>query len=226
MDEHLLIQFMEETYSIANETSVRFVIAPERVEEVIDPVILGSDDFIETILALGHSKKVRLFDYSRQKNPQIEGQSLVIHQSDQYHSRKAIAEVRLELSESGLVMIDSNVTHRIIRGQRDSLLDICVLVKEDIETVLNICFQFTSALFDHLDQFKRHQRFLYDASLVNLGTRMLVEEPKEQGSYSLNMYGHDRPVVAFDKPRLIARTDIASPKSEIDRLIAVLSRKI
>ncbi|MDD5738684.1 MAG: DUF4062 domain-containing protein [Candidatus Pacebacteria bacterium] len=227
MDDHLLIQFLKNPYSVANEASVRFIIAPERDEEVIDPVVLGSEDFVETILELGHSKKVRIFDYLRPKKHWIDGQSLFIHQFDPSGLRKeTVNEVRLEILESGLMIIDSNVTCRVIRGQLHSLLDSCVVAEEDIRAVLNTCFQFTGALFDSIDQFKRHNRFMYNAALVNIGTRVLVKEPKEQNSYSLNMPGHNQPIIAFDSPRLLIRSDLMLPKNEIERAIVIFSRKI
>jgi hypothetical protein len=227
MDDNLLMQPLKNPYSIANETSVRFIIASERDEEIIDPVVLGSEDFVETILELGHSKKVRIFDYLRPKKHWIDGQSLLIHQFDPSGSRKeTVNEVRLEISESGLIIIDSNVTRRVVRGQLHSLLDSCVVAEEDIEAVLNTCFQFTAALFDFIDRFKRHNRFKYNAALVNIGTRKLVKEPKEQSSYSLNMPGHNEPVIAFDSPRLLIRSDLMLPKNEIERAIVVFSRKI
>lgn len=227
MDDNLLMQSLKNPYSVANEASVRFIIAPERDEEVIDPVVLGSEDFVETIFELGHSKKVRIFDYLRPKKHWIDGQSLFIHQFDPSGLRKeTVNEVRLEILESGLMIIDSNVTRRVIRRQLHSLLDSCVVAEEDIGAVLNTCFQFTAALFDFIDRFKRHNRFKYNVALVNIGTRILVKEPKEQSSYSLNMPGHSEPVIAFDSPRLLIRSDLMLPKNEIERVIVVFSRKI
>jgi len=221
------IKLLENPYLIANETSIRFILAPEREEEVIDPLIFDSEDFIRDIHAIGHSKEVDLFDYLRQKEQDIEGKSLVIHQFDPHGSRKnTTKEVRLELNESGEVIIDSNVTRRVLRGQRDTLLDIMVVAHEDIEAVLNMSFQFVGALFNNIDRFKRHQRFFYNVVLSNLGNRELVKEPKEQSSYGGNSFRDNKPIVVFNEPRLINRLDLYSPKDEISRVLVLLSRKL
>jgi len=227
MNEDKFIKALQSPYLIANETSIRFVLAPERGEEVFDPLIFDSEDFIRDIYTIGHSREVNLFNYSRQKEQDIEGESLVIHQFDPQGSRKnTTEEVRLELNESGQVVIDSNVTRRVLRGQRDTLLDIMVVAHEDIEAVLNMSFQFVGALFNNIDRFKRHQRFFYNVVLANLGNRNLVKEPKEQSSYGINLFSSDKPIVAFDEPRLISRTDLYSPKNEISRVLLFLSRKL
>ena len=227
MDKNSFLQFMMNPYSIPNETSIRFIISPERVEEIVDPTTLISGDFMHQILELGHSRKVKLFDYSRQKDYRIEGESLVIHQSDPSTSGKeTVEEVRLELNETGRIIVDSNVTRRVIRGQQGSLLDIFVVAEEDIETVLSACFRFTGALFDDIDKYKRHQRFLYNAALVNLGTRKLLREPKEQRSYQMDRSGHDKPIIAFDASRLISRSTFNNAEGEIKRVLTLFSRKI
>lgn len=223
-----LIKFLEEPYLIADETSLRFILAPEREEEVIDPIIFDHEDFIRNVYAIGHSKEVNLFDYLRQKEQGIEEESLVIHQFDPRGSRKdTIEEVRLELNESGQIVIDSNVTHRVIRGQHNSgFLDMMVVACEDIETVLNASFRFVAALFDSIDRFKRYQRFFYNVVLSNIGYRELVKEPKEQSSYSSNVFRDNKPIIVFNEPRIINRIDLHSPKDEISRVLVLLARKL
>lgn len=225
MDKGKLLKALEAPYRIPNETSLRFVLAPERSEEVIDPVRLESGEFITRIYEIGHSSEIQLFSYQRPKD-QGEGNSLVIQQFGRDGRNDTVEELRLEIMESGQIIIDSNVTGRVRRGERHGLLDTMVIVHEDIETVLYANFRFAAALFDEIDRFKRHQRFLYNAALSNLGHRSLVRQPNEQSPYSMNVFRDDQLILVFDEPRLVNRSDLISPEDEISRVLLLLSRKI
>ena len=227
MDKASFTQFLRNPHLIPNETSMRFVLVPEREEEVIDPIVLGSEDFAQHVYEIGHSQGVRLFNYSRQKEHGIKGQSLIIHQFDPSGSSKeTVDEVRLEISGLGQIIIDANVTRRVSRGQEGSPLDIFVVAHEDIEIVINASFRFTGMLFDYLDRFKRYQRFFYNIALVNLGMRRLVEEPKEQESYQMNTLNQEEPMLAFNEARLVDWSDLNIPKNEIERVLTVLPRRV
>jgi hypothetical protein len=47
------------------------------------------------------------------------------------------------------------------RGSRHGL-DSMVVALEGIESVIQTCFRFSAALYDGIDRFKRHQRFMYN----------------------------------------------------------------
>lgn len=226
MDKDKLMQALEDPYTILNETTLRFILTSERSEEVIDPVQLESKEFIDRIYEICHSLEIQLFSYQRPKKHGIEGDSLVIHQQDQHGRNDTVEEVRLELTESGQIILDSNVTGRVLRGERHGLMNSMVVMHEDIETVLDADFLFAAALFDEIDRFKRHQRFVYNVLLTGLGYRNLVEVLKEESSYSMNVFRDDKPIVVFNEPRLVGRSDLQTPESEINRVLTLLSRKV
>lgn len=224
MDKEQIRRVLDDSFSIPNETSLRFVLAPDRQEEVIDPVQLSSSEFVDQIYELGHSKQVKLFSYQEAKKATVKGDTLIIDQSDTLRGRDVVEAVRLKLTESGLVSIDTNVTRRVHRGAAHSMLDSMVVAIEDIEEVLNVDFRFAAAFFNRIDQYKRHQRFFYNVALLNLGYRKMERNPRERNSYSMSM-NNDKVIIVFPEARLVSREDLQTPEHELKRIITVLSQK-
>ena len=81
MDHDPIAAHLLKPYRFSDQTSLRFAIAPERVEEVFDPLALASAEFAERMMEIGHSRDVRLFGYLYAKEaPRLEQTSLVIEQ--------------------------------------------------------------------------------------------------------------------------------------------------
>ena len=79
MDHDPIAAQLLKPYRFSDQTSLRFAIAPERVEEIFDPLDLASPDFAERMLEIGHSRDVRLFGYLYAKEaPRLEQTWLVI----------------------------------------------------------------------------------------------------------------------------------------------------
>ncbi|MBW1674040.1 MAG: DUF4062 domain-containing protein, partial [Deltaproteobacteria bacterium] len=58
VDLHSINEKFENPYEIYNETSLRFAFGPERVEELIDPVYLESEELRHKLFEIGHSSQV------------------------------------------------------------------------------------------------------------------------------------------------------------------------
>lgn len=101
---------LKDPYEIYNEASLRFLLTPERVEEFIDPVSLESPDLKRQLLEIGHSGEVELFSYERPKRTEVGVNEIIILQSDEGRSWDGVDEIRLELTTTGIIVIDSNVT--------------------------------------------------------------------------------------------------------------------
>jgi hypothetical protein len=123
---------LKNPYRIYNETSLRFTLAPERVDELIDPVSLESPELKRQLLEIGHLLQVELFSYERPKTTQAGIDEIVILQSDEGRHRDCVDEVRLELTTGGLIVIDANVTGRTAIGQRHELLSSMTISEDDI----------------------------------------------------------------------------------------------
>ena len=216
--------FFASPYKLPYATTLRFVLSPERDEEVIDPVQMESPGFLDTIFGIAHSSGVRLMNYRCSKKTEIRDRALVVVQTEPDGRHTEGEHVRLEIRESGDIVIDANVTGRVQRGSRHALLNTMVVALEDIESVLGTCFKFTAAFYDSIDRFKRHQRFVYNVGLSGLEYRTLERNPKDRSSQVMSMRNRNGTIVAFDEPRLIDRGSLVQPGSEIERVVVLLSR--
>jgi hypothetical protein len=100
-----------------------------------------------------------------------------------------------------------------------------VIVEADVIQCLQSSFAFVNAMYDALDPYKRHQRFLYNAALGEMSYRRLVAEYDERHSVSFG--NNEKGVVsAFDRPRLIGREDLADAEAEITSTITMLRRRL
>lgn len=61
MDHDPIEAHLQKPHRFSDQTCLRFAIAPERVEEVFDPLDLASPEFTDRMMEIGHSRDVRLF---------------------------------------------------------------------------------------------------------------------------------------------------------------------
>jgi len=169
---------------------------------------------------------VVLFSYQKAKEDRIDGNSLLVHQRDQYSRGNPLEETRLQLMESGQIIIDSNVTGRVSRGEQFNMSDSFVIATEDVESVLRMDLRFAAALFNEFDSFGRHQRFLYNVALADVGSRKLERDPQARSSYTMRFMPLNEPIIAFDAARIIDRSDLNNPDNEVSRVLALLSRRL
>lgn len=221
-----LSAYFERPYKVGDETTLRFVLLPERLDEIVDPVRLGSDEFADRLLELGHSKSVALFSYQRAKEPpSISNDSLVIEQPAGNDWRRGIHAVRMELHESGAMVLDSNVTGRRERANSSDLMGMFRIAIEDVEAALTADFRFASAVYEDIDPYKRHQRFFWNAALNSLGYRGFARNPSPAQAYTMNTQERSEPAVAFPAGRPMDRLLLAQPVREIERAIHAWTKK-
>jgi hypothetical protein len=227
MDHDPIAARLLKPYRFSDQTSLRFAIAPERMEEVFDPLDLASPGFAERMLEIGHRSEVRLFGYLYAKEaPRQEQTWLVIEQPLGNNWSEGRQGVRLTISENGAVLIDTNATGRTKRSNSMDLADIMTASIESVEALLVASFRFTQALYDDKDPYKRHQRFYWNGVLSGMGNRSLVRNPvSQEHSYRVNMGNRDEAIPAFPSSRLIARADLAQPGKEIERAILYWERE-
>ena len=190
MDHDPIAAHLLKPYRFSDQTSLRFAIAPERVEEVFDPLDLASPDFAERMMDIGHSRDVRLFGYLYAKDDTPAGATTGWSSS----SRSEITGARAGRAfawrsvRTASVLIDTNATGRTKRSNSMDLADIMTASIETLEALLAASFRFTQALYDDKDPYKRHQRFYWNGVLSGMGNRSLVRNPvSQQHSYGMNM---------------------------------------
>ncbi len=221
-----LSAYLEHPYKVGDQVTLRFVLVPARREEIIDPIRLGSGEFADRLLELGHSKPIGLFSYQRAKEPpSLSNDSLIIEQPAGNDWRRGIQAVRMELHESGTMVLDSNVTGRTERANSSDLMRIFRIAIEDVEAALAADFRFAAAIYDELDLYKRHQRFLWNAALSGMGYRTFARNPQPSQSYTMATTERAEPFSAFTEGRPIDRLILSQPASEIERAIYTWTKK-
>lgn len=214
---------LKDPYEIYNEASLRFLLTPERVEEFIDPVSLESPDLKRQLLEIGHSGEVELFSYERPKRTEVGVNEIIILQSDEGRSWDGVDEIRLELTTTGIIVIDSNVTGLAPRGEE--FASAMVILEGDIADRLKKCFVFALAFFELRDQFRRYDRIIYNAALSGIGHRTLMLEPPRGGSYAMGQHG-DEVIIAFDRPQVLTREDLSKSEKQVERTITLFRRRL
>lgn len=212
-------------FEVHGEACLRFVLAPERIGEVIDLISIGSRQLIEQVYSLAHSPQVRLFSYERPKAPEIGINEMIIVQSESSRRGGDLDEVRLEITVAGMIAIDANVTGRVER-RPDDMGGYFYIYQADLEGFLNKCFAFCNAFYSANDPYLRYDRLLYNAGLSGAGNRNFASQPPPPGSPHYIVHRTEEFFPAFDHPRLITRLDLSSPQGEIERLITIFQRRL
>jgi hypothetical protein len=133
--------------------------------------------------------------------------------------------VRLELSSDGRIIIDTNVTGRVQRGNDYEFMNSMVIAEEDIKGELRKIFAYSLSLFGYFDPYCRYDRFIFNAALSNIGNRILELNPQTRKSYQMGT-GTNEVVIAFDKPRTITRSDLTDSNREIEAVITIMSIRL
>jgi len=200
----------------------RVVIAPERQEEVVDPVQLGDRNFQDLVLRIGHEQTVHLFDYRLSKKQTLTVECLLTHQDGATGARES--HVWLELCRSGRVRVDCGVGGTQ-GGFGSDFSGAMVVAEEDIQAMGLVIFRYYGRLFEEIDGYGRHQGFFMNAALLNLGYRTIARGPRTRRSYPVRMASDDSPIVAFDEARRINRSHFNDPSEEVARIVTMFTRR-
>lgn len=215
-------QRLSQPYELQYQTTARLVVGPERQEEVIDRVTIDSDTFIENVLAIGHSAPGKIFDFRASKEHELLGDALVITELTGGR-RHSAPTTRLEITPEGVIAVDKVVSPDDAADAFD-MARTFFLVRGDVERSLTSMYAFVGRLFDFVDRFQRHQRFICGVSFAGVGHRSLVDKLEKRSSYSMAS-NVDGPVV-LEKPRVLARATFSDPSAEVTRALTLLQRRI
>jgi hypothetical protein len=207
-------------------TMLRFVVSPERREEMIDQASLGSNEFKHNILRIGHDPCVGLFVYESSIKTEIGINEIAFLQDDKDQTKDIINLVRLEITTNGSIIIDLNVT----RCEEDTsglgFSDSMVVSERNINKKLQKAFLFSGNFFESKDRFKRYSRMLYNVALSGIGFRTLMHDlPKNKRSYQMDRQINEV-VIAWDDARIIDRSELSYPEKEIEIVISLFRRRL
>lgn len=225
VDPTVIQEKLKTPYEIYGQSVLRFVLASERQEEIIDSVSLEEADLRQLLYDIGHSPLVQLFSYERPKTTNVGVNEIVILQSDEGRRRDGVDEVRMELTIKGMIVIDANVTGRRVKNFDATSGSYFCILEDDVAAVHRRCFAFANGFYAAKDCYNRYDRFLYNVVLSGVEHRKLVSQLPKGTSYSMGLQSVDF-VQAFDGPRLITRAELAKPEEQIKAVISLLGRRL
>lgn len=210
---------------LQNEVNLRFVLIPERGEEMLDPVQLESQELKYQLYELGSARDVQLLSHERRKETRVTTSAIIIEQADStpYQTREGKDEVRIEINLQGVVTVDVNVTGRQASDWRG--MGHLALLEGDIVEGLRRCFAFCNAFYQKWDPFKRYNRFFFNAALNGIGYRPLLAEPSTGNSMGMRMAGPDA-VTAFAQPRLLTRQNLQQYDEQVQHALVMFRRHL
>ena len=206
-----------------SDPSLRLVIAPERREELMSPAEIESEEFLTKVFEVGHAGARALLNYSCPKTHRTEGAALVVEQTGPGGRYDSTDSILLSVDESGVLDVLAGVSNRR-HAATDVFAANMVVLTEDIQEVCASVFGFAGRLFDVIDPYKRHQRFLYGVALHGLGFRQIARDVTPKSSYEMVISRGNEPLIAFPGTRVLTRRDLSGPGEEIARTVTLLER--
>jgi hypothetical protein len=219
MQSSALTEIIGRRPAVQSTPSLRVVVAPISAAELISPVELGNPDFEREVLEIGHARDVGLFEYRYGTETQVAGDALLVKATNGRWSR-----LEMSVHESGLIVIESAVQPEEARSSFESLQGF-VLDQADIERCLAASLRMSGRLFELKDPYRRHQEFFFNAALLDLGYRSIERDPQPRSSFRMSIDRGDRPIVAYEAPRSIGRSDLLNPASETERALVKIVRE-
>lgn len=211
------------TLPVATEApAARLVLAPERMEEVIDRLRIGEDEFIDDVMRHLQDPATHFFDVRSKKEVALSGDILIVSEVRGDRRGSEAGHRLLEVAPSGILRFDAWIG----KGEKSStdMSDYFQLSRYELELAFAMMFRSAAALFDWLDTYGRHQRFAYGAAVIDIGFRSLVDTFIQQsgGSMARQLEG---PLVVEER-RLIGRSDLRSSDGEVNRISKLLKRRM
>lgn len=217
-------QQLQSRPAFSNSATLRLVVQPERQEEVIDPLRLEDDSFIQTILELGHQQPNPVFSFQCGKDSKLINDVLTITQDDRHSRNNALQQVLMTVHPSGLISIESSIVPRQQTGQFGGGGASMTVLVSDLRDTLRAAITFVDRVYGKIDPHQRHTRLLTNVTLPDLNYRTLVETPYATGQ-SIPMRMSTSAVVAFEQPYMASRNELAQPNALIDRITKFLQRR-
>lgn len=223
MDNDFLERALADEPEIRNVPTIRVVASPDRRGEVFDPIQFDKPEFKSELYLLGYSTQPAFFAHELPKEFSFTADGFrVIQALNGMHNQNA-ERIDLQVDEFGNVRCDMNVVG--LRNQTDNSMSSFYILETDVVHRLRAFMRYWAALLNVRDPFGRYRVWRYNAILLNCDHQKIVKEKPAGSSFSIGIYGAERPV-AFDSPRKLDVSDMATADSEIERLVMKLKRRM
>lgn len=212
----------------AGDKTLRFVLAPERAGEVIDPRTLDEAGFHHAVMTAAQSPAHRIVSYGQPVVPRVRGTGLVLEASAPQSNWREARAPRIEVHEHGLILVDTPLETPDLSGIGG--IPSHVLDEERVEAALVTSFRFAGAVYNLVDEYRRYERLRVDVALSGVQGAMLERDPQPRSSYTIPnawmMGGDTAPITPLQAPRVVIRRDLEAPADEVSRLITYLRRAL
>jgi len=221
-DSDLVKSFLASPSLVDAEPFVRLALAPERTEQIIDRVEIGTPEFLNKVMECAHNPKVGFFSYSCAKTQAVESDILQVNElpSDQYRARGSSRAIRIKID--GLICLEASVA-----PSKDlenySCGPFLSIVKGDVAGALTSLFAFANELYSSRDPYLRHQTIFYGAAVGNVRNRRLVAQV-DRAAQSWSLDNEIREPIVVESARLIGRAALRDAAGEVSRQLALLER--
>ena len=212
---------------------LRFVVAPQRDSEVIDPRRMDEPSFQHFVMMSASDPEIGLVRHGEPLAPHVHRESLVIGPVDE---RGRVVEtdstVRITISESGFLVVDLALAEwgPQLAEDPDHWLRSFMIEASSVKRGLTSAFAFTGRVYDHVDPHFRFETFWMDAVVFDSrGAQMVDALPMGQRSHRIavgGLGGESAPVLAMNEPRAASRHDFREPAEEVSRLCTRLRREL
>ncbi|MEO1726768.1 MAG: hypothetical protein AAFR95_07045 [Bacteroidota bacterium] len=202
------------------ERTLRFVLAPERAGEVIDPRRLDEEAFHHAVMVAAQNPAHRLVAYGQPVRPHVRGQALVVERAEPLQNWRDEQTGRIEVHENGLVVVD--IPLEPTSSQRGMGALSYTLDEAYVEAKLTAVFRFAGAMYAQEDPHLRYERLRFDVAVAGVS----------QGGSSVlpQAWGHQQqsptPLTPLPAPRTVSRSDLGNPDDEVSRVLTYLRRKL
>ena len=200
------------------ERTLRFVLAPERAGEMIDPRRLDEEAFHHAVMVAAQDPAHRLIAYGQPVKPRVRDQALVIQRTEPRQNWQEERTGRIEIHESGLVVIDVPLEPKPdtsgMGGFGSYTLD-----EPYVEARLTAAFRFAGAVYDLEDPHLRYERLRFDVAVAGVHDSMMSRTMGWQNE-------PPAPLMPLQAPRTVSRHDLAHPGDEVSRVLTYLRRKL
>lgn len=200
--------------------------ATARDEEVIDPLDIGQSGFLTAVQRLAHESVPPLFRYEEAKRKTATTSRLRVEQGDRDRWSEGRDLVVLELDTDGTVSIALNVTGTEPAGRAsDTLYDLYFIEPDVLRSRLASAWAFATAWWQHHDPYGRHDPLEHIVALHDVGARYFAKPARSTGGITIPSECPENPLLVFDRPRKIARANLRTASTEIDRACNLLDRR-
>ena len=185
---------------------------------------LDDTAFKQKLQRLAHSCELPLFSYEEGKKTETAVSRLRVIQGDLRASMPGEHATVVTIHSDGTLTIVQNVTGAAPRDPNRSIFSMHRLDPDVVCDRFERSWSFASAWWNDHDRPRRQNPLLHGVGLYDIGRRSFarVSDYRPGGGRPVPPECPENPLIVFDQPRRVSRSDLNAPESEIARIIKMV----